>query len=181
MKYTFALLLLLLCCATACKRKPDDVVADDIKKVQKINDNINDYTLKQVDDLTAQMGGSIAGYYKDKEVKKIAAENYFDTCRTFTDYYFDDGMLIYVVEQNYIYNKPASYTEEVAKAHNDSIWYDDTKTRVEVNRFYFGKNKMVRWIAPGKKEVPITLPEFTDTESALWGKSLILLKELKEQ
>jgi hypothetical protein len=40
---------------------------------------------------------------------------------------------------------------------------------------------MVRWIAPGKKEVPITLPEFTDTESALWGKSLILLKELKEQ
>ncbi len=181
MRYSFSLLLLLLCLASSCKRKPEDVVVENIKTAQKINEHIKDYNPKQVDDLTAQLGGNITGYYKDKEVKKISAENYFDTCRTFTDYYFDDGMLIYVVETNYIYNKPISYTEEVAKGKNDTVWYDDAKTKVEVNKFFFSKNKMIRWLTPDNKEVPITLPVFTDTESAMWAKSLILLKELKEQ
>ena len=179
MKKSVLIALLFLACISSCKRKPEDVVADASKKYAAINEKLKDYTYKRVDDITAPGAGTITGYYREEEVKKVYGEHYTDTARTFTEYYFDDGMLIYIMKQDFKYNRPASYTEEKAKAQNDSVWYDDKKTRMEVTRFYFDKNKLVKWIAPGNHDVSRTEGDFLDMESRLWAETVILIKELK--
>jgi hypothetical protein len=112
---------------------------------------------------------------------KIVAEHYTDTCRTFTEYYFNEGMLIFILQQNYVYNKPMSYTEEKAKEKGDSAWYDDKMTRLEISRFYFTQNQMIRWVGPDGKEIPINSMQYLNKQSALWAETIVLIKELKEQ
>ena len=177
----FLPILLLIVCIFSCKKKPEDVVKDANKNCEKINKQLTDYTSKQVDDLGSRAAGSITGYYREQEVRKIISEHYTDTNRVFDEYYFDDGMLIFVLEQNFIYNRPRSYTEEKARANNDSVWYDDKKSRLEISRFYLNKNKLVKWILPGNKEVPPATAAFIDKESAIWAETVLLIKELKEQ
>ena len=164
----------------SCKKKPEDAVAEDKKHVAEINNKISDYTQRHTDDLTIRGQGAITGYYRDKEIKKMVHELYADTTRVFTEYYFDDGMLIYVHKQAFIYNKPMSYTEEQAKAAHDSVWYDDKKTRMEESSFYLSKNKLVKWIKPGKTAVSPQSPDFFEREQALWAEAAIELKQLRE-
>lgn len=183
LKKSLGFLVLLLVTAmsfTSCKQKQEDVLAGIKKEYTKINEKLKDYTPKRVDDITSQAGGTINGFFRDDEVKKILAEHFTDTCRTFTEYYFDDGMLIYMVKQNYVYNKPVSYTEEKAKANNDSVWYDDKKTKLEISKFFFNKNKLIKWVAPGNVDVPVNSPDFAEKESILWAETIILLKQLKD-
>lgn len=176
----FQLFLLLCITFSSCKKKTEDILADIARKYSEINTKQKDLKSKRVDDITSAGGGAITGYYKDDEVKKIVSEHFTDSCRTFTEYYFDDGMLIFVLAQNYIYNCPMSYTEEVAKRNNDTVWYDDKKTRLETSRFYFSKNKLIKWADP-ENDIPEKSAEFIDKESELWAKAVILIKQLKEQ
>ena len=149
---------------SSCKKKPEDVVTDVNKTTAKINKQLKGYTSKSVDDLSSKAQGSITGYYREAEVRKVYAEHYTDTNRVFDEYYFDDGMLIYVLEQDFRYNRPDTLTEEKAKANNDSVWYDDKKTKLEITRFYLNKNKLVKWIQPDGEEVPPASTEFIDKE-----------------
>ena len=179
-KYLFSVLLLVVF-FSSCKKKPEDVVTDVNKTCEKINKRLKDNTSKRVDDLSSKAPGSITGYYREAEVRKVYAEHYTDTNRVFDEYYFDDGMLIFVMEQNFKYNKPNTYTEERAKANNDSVWYDDKKTRLEVTRFYLNKNSLVKWTLPGNKEVLPSSSEFIEKEPMLWAEAALLIKELKEE
>lgn len=176
-----ALFLLFIIGLSSCNRKPEDAVAYDIKTYESIDKKLNDYKAKSVDDITSIAKGTISGYYRENEVKKIYAEHFTDTNRVFTEYYFDDGMLIYIRQQNFVYNCPDTITEEKAKANNDTVWYDDKKTKMEISRFYFNKNKLVKWLAPDNKEIAPATAQFIDKESVLWGETAILIKELKEQ
>ena len=181
MKHLPTIIFLSLVCFSSCKRKQEDVLADIRKKYAEINNKQKDYTRKQVDDITSVGAGTISGYYRDDEVKKIVGEHFTDTCRTFTECYFDDGMLIFVVKQNFVYNKPMTYTEEKAKALGDSVWYDDKKTRMEISRYYFHKNKLIKWIDHDNADVPVNTSQFTDRQSLIWAETVILIKQLKEQ
>ena len=178
-KYS-ALFLLLFVGLFSCNKKPEDVVTDVKKKCAAINRKLNDYTPKTVDDIVSKSKGTINGYYRSEEIKKIISEHYTDTDRVFTEYYFDDGMLIFISSQDFKYNCSDTITEEKAKARNDSVWYDDKKTKLEISRFYFNKNKLVMWIMPDGKEVAPATANFIDKESILWGETAILIKELKE-
>jgi hypothetical protein len=181
MRKFLVVILLFAACISSCKKKQADVLADIKKKYAKINDELNDLTLKEVDDLTSAGSGKISGYYQDKEVKKIYWEHFTDTNRTFSEYYFDDGMLIFAIDQDFVYNRPMSYTEEKAKEQNDSVWYDDKKTELQVNMFYFNKNKLIKWIAPGSHDMPVNTAAFTDKESELWAKASLMLKHLRDE
>lgn len=173
--------LLSLVSFTACKKKHEISVKEIKEKVVKINSKLNDYTKRQVDDLTSKEGGQITGFYRDEEVKKIYAQRFGTTSRAFTEYYFDDGMLIYILKQEYIYNRPNNYTEEEAKAKGDSVWYDDRKTKLEVSRYFFNDNIMIKWVNADGANMPVNTPEFLDKQSAMWAETIILLKQLKEQ
>ena len=181
MNKVIQVLLLTVFCLGSCKQKPENVIADIMKHYEKINSTLKDYKVKQVDDITSPASGTITGYYREDEIKKIESEHFTDTSRTFSEYYFDDGMLIFIIKQNFIYNRPNTYTEEVAKAKGDSVWYDDKKTRMEITKFYFSNNKLLKWVAPNDKEVPAITWAQTNKEAALWAETIVLIKELKEQ
>ena len=180
MRKIIPLLILSFIVLSSCNKKPEDAVADATKKYREINEKLPDYKSRQVDDITSSAAGTITGYYRDNEVKKIYAEHFSDTNRVFTEYYFDDGMLIFILQQTYTYNRPDTYTEEKAVAAHDSVWYDDKKTKLGIDRFYFSKNKLVKWIPPSGKEVTPATSAFIDKESVLWAQAAILIKELKE-
>ena len=181
MKQGILFLLLVIICGTGCKKKEADVLASIRKKTAEINKDINTYTRKTADDMTAGGKGTITGYYKGEEIKKIDGANFTDSNRAFTTYFFDDGMLISAVEQTFTYNKPVTYTEEKALANHDSVWYDDKKTKMETNRYYFNKNKLIKWTMPDGKDMTVNVIGFINKESLLWANAAILLKELKEQ
>jgi hypothetical protein len=101
------------------------------------------------------------------------------TRRTFAEYYFDDGMLIYVMTQDFIYNKPNTYTEEVARFQNDSEWYDDSKTKLEINKYYFNDNKLIKWTGPSSSDVPVNIADFSKEEPVILARAVLALKQLK--
>lgn len=174
-------LLVIVLGVSSCTEKQTDTLAKNRKACAKIDEKLNDFAKKQVDDITSAAKGNITGYYDGEEVKKITAAHFTDTNRVFGDYYFDEGMIIYINLQTYRYNKPNTYTEEVALAEHDSVWYDDKKTERKITSYYFKKNKLIKWLQPGNRDVPVNDPEFSNKESELWAKTLLLLKQLKEQ
>ena len=176
----FYIMILVTTGFASCKEKPEDAVANAIKRYETINSKLGDYRSKTVDDIISPAPGTITGYYREEELKKVHAEHFTDTNRVFADYYFDDGMLVFIQQQDFVYNMPDTLTEEKAKAKGDSVWYDDRKTRLEVSRFYFYKNKLEKWVMPGGKTVDDKSADFIDKESVLWGETVILIKELKE-
>ena len=176
-----ALLCFSLLCFAACKQKPDDVIASANKKVAAINKKLPDYKQKVVDDITSPTKGNITGYYRDDEVKKVYAEHFSDTDRIFASYYFDDGMLIYAEEQDYKYNCSNKITPEIAAANHDSVYYDDKKTRLLVSRYYFDKNKLIKWEPPVVNGKPAPTGDLIAKESLLWAQTLVLLKQLKDE
>ena len=181
MRKLFLVLIVFVVGFSSCKKKQADVLANIKKNYEKINKGIRDFTKRQVDDITSKDGGNITGYYKDDEVKKIYVQHFGEKSRSFTEYYFDDGQLIYIIKQEFIYNKPNTYTEEKARAANDSEWYDDKKTRLEISAYYFNNNKLIKWLGPGGKDIAVNTPEFTEKEPVLIAEALIAMKQLKEE
>lgn len=178
--------LLLICFVFAlstvsCKKKQTDAIADAKKAYQKINNQINELTKKQVDDIASPEGGKITGYYKDEEIKKMYVQHFGEKSRSFIEYYFDDGNLVYMIRQEFVYNKPNTYTEEKARAAGDSVWYDDKKTRLEVSTYYFNENNLIKWIGPGGRDVPVNTAEFVQKGPILLAEALLSMKQLKEE
>ena len=180
---------------SSCKKKTDaEIIAGIRKDCQEINRNLKEDSKKQVDDLISASGRTITGYYNGDDIRKIYSESYTDTNRVFTTYYFDQEFsgsaddllnifserLIYAEEEDFIYIRSQKYTEEVARAHNDSVWYDDKKTRMVQDQYFFKSNKLIKWMVDDK-EVPANTQVFIDRESAIWAQSALFLKELKEQ
>ena len=181
MQRFLTLLLFCVICFSSCHRKKEDILADTKKKKEEINNSLKKLTMRQVDDLTSVAGGSITGYFRDDELRKIYYEHFGEKSRVFSEYYFDDGMLIFIMKQEYVYNKPQSYTEELATANHDSEWYDDKKTKLQISQYYFDKNKLIKWINSDNEDMPVNKPEFKNRESSLWAETVILIKQLKEE
>jgi len=181
MKKMFSLLLMFGLSISACKKKQEDILASIKASKEKINTKLKDYSVRKVDDIVLKGNGVVTGWYNDDEVKKVITEQYEDDHRSFTEYYFADGELIYVVSQDYVYNKPMSYTEEVANFQGDSVWYDDTKTKLEVNKYYLNDNKLMKWTGPSDDDVPVNIADFTQKEPLLLAHALMALKKLKNE
>jgi hypothetical protein len=163
----------------ACKKKQEDVLASIKKKKEKIETKLKDYSFRKVDDLISDGNGVVSGYFKDAEAKKVSTQHFGKEKRSFTDFYFDDGMLIYAVSQDFVYNKPNYYTEELAKEAHDTEWYDDSKTKLEINKYYFSDNKLIKWTGPQATDVPVNIADFTKQEPVILAHALIALKQLK--
>ncbi|MBX2907830.1 MAG: hypothetical protein KF744_17420 [Taibaiella sp.] len=181
MKRLLTLVFVLGLSVAACKKKQEDILSTIKETRDKINSKLKDYSIRKVDDIVLKGNGVVTGYYRDDEVRKVITEEYEDERRTFTEYYFDGGELIYVVSQDYVYNKPMSYTEEVARFQGDSVWYDDSKTKLEVNKYYLDDNKLIKWTGPNDGDVPVNIAGFTQKEPLLLAHALMALKKLKTE
>ncbi len=179
MKKILTVLLISILGFGACKQKQENVLAGIKEKQEKINNTLNKYTVRQVDDLISKERGVITGYFRDEEAKKVSTQHFGTGKRSYIDYYFDDGMLILVESHDFVYNRPNTYTEEVAVAKGDSVWYDDKKTVLETNYYYFSDNKLIKWTGPSEKDVPVNIANFSQKEPEIIAHALLALKQLK--
>ncbi len=181
MKRIFLLVFIAIVCGTACKKKEVDIVASITQKREKIDHKLKEYTLRKADDIVSAGHGAITGFFRDEEAKKVSTQFFGTEKRSFTDYYFDDGMLIYAESQDFIYNNSTTYTEELAREEHDSNWYDDSKTKLEINKYYFDDNKLIKWTGAKSTDVPSNIADFTKQEPLIIAHALVALKQLKEE
>lgn len=160
-------------------RKQADVIAAAKIARTTINKNLKNYSYREAQDMITKETGSVVGYFDDDQPAKISSQTFSETKRVFRDYYFNDGMLALISEQIYTYNKPNIYTEAVAKAAGDSVWYDDAKTVCTTNTYFFNDNKLIKWIGPEGNDIATNSVDFTKTEPELLSQAIYALRQLK--
>lgn len=173
-------LFLTLISTIGCKEEQADILAEINQKKAEIDKNLKAYTYRYVDDIVSEDRGVIGGYYDEEQIIRIAAQYFNVNGRRFVDYYFDDGMLIFVHEASYKYNKPNTYTEEVARQNGDSIWYDDAKTTSAVNTYYFNENKLIKYKIAASTSPADTTVNLPIKEAQLLAQALLSLRQLHE-
>lgn len=161
--------------------KQADVIAAAKTARTTINKNLKNYSYREAQDMISKETGSVTGYFDDEQPAKVSTQAFGETRRVFRDFYFDEGMLALVSEQVYTYNKPNTYTESVAKAAGDSVWYDDTKTVYTVNTYFFKDNKLIKWVGPDGKDVATNSPDFTKMDPELLSQAIYALSQLKQE
>lgn len=162
-------------------RKQADMIATAKTARQEINNNLKDYSYREAQDMISKETGSVTGYFDDERPAKISTQRFGTEKRVFRDFYFNDGMLVLVSEQVYTYNRPTTYTEEVAIAAGDSVWYDDTKTVRSINTYYFYDNKLIKWVGDDGKDKAVNSADFTKTEPELLAQAIYALRQLKQE
>ena len=152
MKKIIVAFLLATLCFSSCS---EDDISGTIKMCSEINGHLSDYKKKSIDltGITAG-GGSVSGYFKGKHLVMATVSTFAEYNRNVTEYYFDDDKLACVLKQDYTYNQPTYYTDEMAREDGDTAahgGYDDTKTKLKVTRYYFYDGRMVKWFDDNNK------------------------------
>lgn len=89
-------------------------------------------------------GGDLVAYFDGPAVVKIVANHYGEGGKATEEYYYSKGKLIFVYRKDYHYDKPMS----------------GKVVRSEENRFYFDKDRLIRWINEAGKEVSAGSTEY---------------------
>ena len=108
-------------------------------------DTVNRYKSKQKDLGDYTLEGALAiGYYDKKGLIKVVVKGYGETFRVLETYYFSSSNLIYVTSTilRYIYPVGSEKGDPVFEFDNP---VDDEIGRIEENRYYFNKDKLVKW------------------------------------
>ena len=109
-----------------------------------INRNLPKYRVvkKELSGFSTE-GGELVAYFDGASVAKMAANHLGETGRSFEEFYYHDGKLIFVFRRQETYDEPMS--GKVSKTAED--------------RFYFNDGRLIRWldrrgraVAPGSGE-----------------------------
>jgi hypothetical protein len=121
---------------------PASQVTDAISSIRAryatINKSLRKYkTVKRELSGFSTEGGESVAYFDGKAIMKIATTNLGETGRSFEDFYYWDGKLIFVYRKRETYDKP--YSAKVISAAE--------------NRFYFSDDELIRWVDENAKQV----------------------------
>lgn len=143
------------------------VITEIRRKYRLIDDNYLDNYLNISKDLMGYSaeGGKIRAYYDDSVLRKGTVSYFGETGQKIVDYYFWDNEIFFIFVQDYYFNSPVYVTEDIPEEGVET--YDEKKTEESVNRYYFTKNKLIRWIKPDKKKVDIKSPAFKEKQEEL--------------
>ena len=134
-----------------------------------IQNNIESYdTISKEEWEGSTEGGRVTGYYKNKDLKLIKGVYFGETGKTETEYYFDDNILIFVFEKNYIYNRPIYWDKKHAQENGDSVTFDHAKTITAEKGLYYYKEKLIRWVYDKRSEANLSV-----YSNSLFGESLL--------
>ncbi|MBC7552888.1 MAG: hypothetical protein H7257_02805 [Taibaiella sp.] len=154
MKRYIALALIFLSLLASCR---EDDIEPEVEKCKIINQNLNKYTRKTFDYTgQAENAAIVTGYLDGEQLKMARASAFTDLGRKEDCFYFHKNKLIAVKQEEYLYNKPSYFTEDMATKLGDSVWYDDAKTVMKTNWYYFYSGKLVKWINPDHRIMPET-------------------------
>jgi hypothetical protein len=125
----------------------DPVITDIRAKYQEIRNNLKSYDTVSAD-LPGESteGGEAIGYYKGKDLKLIEITYFGEMGKTKLEYYFNTDQLFFVFESRYKYNRPI---------YDPS--FDLKRSVVTKDRYYFHKEKLVRWLDNNNKQVDLTI------------------------
>ena len=141
---------------SSCAQSTDSLIKDIRAKYQTIRSNVKSYDTKSRDEWDESTeGGQIIGYYKKKDLKLIEGFYFGETGKLEIEYYFDNGLLFFVFEKHYTYNRPIYWDEKHMQENNDTVVYDPRKTKIKLDRYYFHKEKLFRWL-DNEKEVDLS-------------------------
>lgn len=112
--------------------------------------NKSSYTTKSADDFeNSSEGGQIVAYLSDNDVRLIEATYYGHMGKARYEFYFTENSTYFIFVQEHNYNAPPTVAE-----------YDESKTTVDENRYYFWNDSMIRWIKPDGSLVASNSEEF---------------------
>jgi len=178
MKKLIALTFMAVLFIASCK---EDDIGDIMSVYNLTNKEMPTYTHKTVDMTgTTKTGGTVNGYYKGKDLRKATLEFFFDTGRTYSEFYFDDGELVMMVQQKFHYNRPYYYDEDRARANNDTEWYDDSKSEKMMTRCYFKDGDMIKWVDDNKLNRLPDTKEFANQQKQVIADAESIKKMLNE-
>lgn len=136
----------------------EDILQNIRQKYAAINANIKTYSMVEMDPPESSAeGGSLTGYFAKDTVKLIVEMYYGETGKKRTESYFDKGRIIFIHSTLHHYNNPPITSPD----------FDPADSWIEEERFYFDKDKMVRWIDTGKNIIRIKDPAFINKEKIL--------------
>lgn len=98
-------------------------------------------------------GGYIKGYYDGEFLISFETGLFGDMGKTISNYYFNNGEIIFIKTTDYNYNVPFYIDEKVAKEDGYAEFFDEQKTIEETNKYYFDKGDLVLWIDEDKNKV----------------------------
>ena len=125
----------------------EDDITGTLKQMKTTDANTGKYKAKTID-MPAQKdeGGSVTFYTDAGELVLTTDTAYTQSGTSSARYYFDDGDLVSVIQNEYTYNQPVYMTRERAMQDGEKEWHDDTKTTKKTNSYYFYNGRMVKWI-----------------------------------
>ena len=115
------------------------------KEFNRINGDISKFRVikEDLDDQSTE-GGELKKFYEGESLRKAQLIFYGETGKAMIDYYFLNGVIFFSIKRTYYYNVP--------------IYEKGNKvSKVEVDRFYFNRSKLIRWIGPNGKIVDVRL------------------------
>ncbi len=161
------ILLFALCLAFSLQSCSEDDITGTQKTCKDIVEHLSSYEHKTLDitGKSAETNG-LSFYFKNNKLVLATIATYEESGRTNAQYFFDNEELICVIQDEYVYNRPTYMTEERALKDGDSVWYDDTKTKMTTTRYYFFEGRMVKWINKDNKVIPETNKKY-DFQAAI--------------
>lgn len=146
-----AILVLLL--FSASYGQAEDVISQIRNRYKVITENASAFEMREAEDGgQSEEGGVVKAYYEGRKLQFITSEYFSETGKQRTEYYFDSGKLVFLLDVSLTYNRPIGYDEKKAKENGDTEWYDDKKTKKVIDRYYFHNDKLIQWINGGKTE-----------------------------
>lgn len=136
------------------------------KEYVSINADYKKYriSLKDIMGLSTE-GGELKNYYDGDELKKSVLNLFGEMGKSIREYYFAGKQVFFCYERNTEYDKP--------------IYKNDMRIKkIEENRYYFNREKMIRWIGASGKIVPSDqYAEQTLRLLLLWKEAFNMLAE----
>ena len=98
--------------------------------------------------------GGLAIFYSDKsnQIRLIKTELYFESGKSFEEFYYKNDSLFFNFSQTLKYNVPMNVDSALA-IEIGSEPFDPNKTDIFEDRFYFSGNLLFHWIGPDHKTV----------------------------
>jgi hypothetical protein len=175
----FLLITFLLIQTRVIVAQTDSQAISDIQDVYKTTcANIKSYEIKKTDiwDESTE-GGMLTAFFDKEELRLMELILAGETGRRKIDYYFDKGRLCFVLDTDYRYNRPIYWDAKMAKSMGDTVAFDQKKTKVYEDRFYFQNDKLIKRIKP--KDLNREIPYYTDPEKEIIAYSDKMIKRIK--
>ena len=163
MKTPLALIAALLLTSCVSSTSSEDLKKAIDQEVAQIEELKPTYETEERDSvLTSSQGGTDLAYYDMsnalsheymRELKKIETTLYGETGKTVMDFYYDESGLIYISEES------TSYSTSIYDEN-----FDQSKSTITVESFYFNQGTMFTWIDPQGGFVNPQSPEFKGKE-----------------